>query len=91
MPGFGLFDTQGNPKPEYAALLASAQPPAQGGTTMASFQLGFAAYAAAHPEVGTPLEDEGPIGDVQLTTTGVLLYFPRANTVRFVPFPAAAS
>lgn len=58
---------------------------------MASFQLGFAAYAAAHPEVGTPLEDEGPIGDVQLTTTGVLLYFPRANTVRFVPFPAAAS
>lgn len=90
---WGLIDSDGTQTPEFEALVKfgvnNSNTILEG--PMAEFALGFKSYADAHPEVGTPLEDEGPIGDVQLTSAGVLLYFPRANTVRFIPFQVAAA
>jgi len=88
VPGYGLIDVNGKQTPEYAELISAAgEEPV---TETPTFEFGFADYAAAHPEVGAPLEDEGPIGDVQLTENGVLLYFPRANQVKFIPFVDSA-
>ena len=62
VPQFGLIDTIGRKKPQYATLKKLAggprivAPPIETGY---QFQLGFAKVAAAHPVlVGAPLEDE---------------------------------
>jgi hypothetical protein len=57
--------------------------------------MGFADYAAKHPEVGAPVSDEGyahdrvtgeTIGSMQDTEHGILFWSKRRNTIRFVEF-----
>jgi|SRR5262245_39794503 len=58
---------------------------------MPSYELGFAEYAAAHPEVGAPLTDEwgiSPHYNVQETTNGLLVYQIASDAVQFADFTA---
>src|SRR5262249_25198647 len=57
------------------------------------FIQGFAAFAAKHPEVGEPIEDqwykEAPSGNTfafQSTTTGLLIWSKQQNEVQFAAF-----
>ena len=64
---------------------------------MPEFVLGFAAYAAAHPEVGEPVESEWTEDALvrpalvrrQDTTTGTLRYYAESNKVVFSPLGVA--
>lgn len=90
-PGFGLLD-HGAIKPAYTAF---ARAISQHGERMpatknAEFRLGFATFAAAHPEVGEPLEtemyftaDDGRVIAIQPTTQGELHYYRDANEIHF--------
>lgn len=99
VPEYGILMADGtvNPDNSYSEYVGFAK--GTGGMTMAggppTFELGFATYAANHPEVGDPLENEGPLsqifGDVQLTSEGLMIYFPGSagdayGGVRFIPF-----
>ena len=59
---------------------------------MPKLVLGFATYAADHPEVGEPVENEclERTGvNCQDTTTGTLRYYATSNLIVFSPLPKA--
>lgn len=80
--GFGLIDRQGNPRAALSAIITALKPAAPGPPPISppenrpKYVLGFAEFAAAHPElVGDPLEDERggvPGLSQQLTSRGIL-------------------
>lgn len=64
----------------------------EGATPMPEFVLGFADYAAIHPEVGEPVEDEWTERagvQAQHTTEGILRYYSQSNKIVFFPKGAA--
>lgn len=86
-PDFGIRED-----PEKLAIYV------EGAKPMPDFYLGFADYAAQHPEVGEPLTnqftDKSYTDDIehrtfditrQETTRGTLWYYPESNAVRFDP------
>lgn len=95
----GLHDTEGHPKSAYHLFKMYADDinSREKETPLPEFVLGFADYAAAHPEVGEPLTSEFTLADypgfgrtevirVQYTDKGLLHYFTESNRVIFKPF-----
>lgn len=83
--GTGTLGLQGHPD-RIAAFRRLAME-----LTVPEFKLGFKDYAASHPEVGQPVEDEWTErqtpGTVQRqdTTTGSLRYYGQSNLIVFSP------
>jgi hypothetical protein len=92
----GLMDPSGQPTARYRAYLAAlaARPFAGslpvdttpiGGVEMPDFVWGFKSYHDQHPEIGAAVTDEGPVGNVQETEHGLLVYLRGANKVVYLP------